>query len=240
MSDTRTAQANASYRWWPQNWLINWGPRASYSRNYDFEGLLQDEQVSAGVLGVLSSNVVAIATVNRDMERFRDIEFFKTNYYVGAGLTASRKFSLGGFLARGDQVFFSDTPFLGRGNTGTLFVTLRPMSRLNADLAVITSQLRNPITSDQIFDVKILRALTTYQFTNRLLFRNILEYNTLSRALAANLLFTYRVNAGTVFFVGYDDHYQQGNLIDDTLFPTTEFQQTNRAFFTKLSYLFRY
>ncbi len=67
-----------------------------------------------------------------------------------------------------------------------------------------------------------------------------MEYNTLSRALAANLLFTYRVNAGTVFFVGYDDHYQQGHLIDNTLFQTSEFQQTNRAFFTKLSYLFRY
>ena len=238
--DTRTAQANASYRWWPQNWLINWGPRVSYSRNYDFEGLLQDEQVSAGVLGVLSSNVVGIGMVNRDMERFGGLEFFKTNYYVGAGVTASRKFSLGGFLSWGDQVFYGDAPFLGRGVTATLFATLRPMSRLNADLALITSRLRDPVTRDQIFDVKILRALTTYQFTNRLLFRNIVEYNTLSRALAANLLFTYRVNAGTVFFVGYDDHYQQGNLIDNTLFQTSEFQQTNRAFFTKLSYLFRY
>ena len=249
--DTRTAQANAMYRWWPQNWLINWGPRFSYSRNYDFAGLLQDEQVSAGVLGVLSSNVIGIGMVNRDMERFQGIEFFKTSYYVGAGLTASRKYSLGGYLSWGDQVFYGTDSFLGRGVTGTLFATLRPMSRLNADLALITSRLHDPRTSAQVFDVKILRALTTFQFTNRLLFRNIMEYNTLSRALAANLLLTYRVNAGTVFFVGYDDHYQQADLLyadldgdgvgDRQLFPgDSRLRQTNRAFFTKLSYLFRY
>ncbi len=54
------------------------------------------------------------------------------------------------------------------------------------------------------------------------------------------MLFTYRVHAGTVFFVGYDDHYRQGDLIDPMRFPTTTLRQANRAFFTKLSYLFRY
>ena len=51
---------------------------------------------------------------------------------------------------------------------------------------------------------------------------------------------SYRVNAGTVFFVGYDDHYRQGNQIDERLFPTSAMLRTNRAVFTKLQYLFRY
>lgn len=70
--------------------------------------------------------------------------------------------------------------------------------------------------------------------------RNISEYNTFDRTLAANFLFTYRVNAGTVFYVGYDDHYQQGAKIDSLFFTGTEYQRTNRAIFTKLQYLFRY
>ena len=45
---------------------------------------------------------------------------------------------------------------------------------------------------------------------------------------------------GTVFFVGYDDHYRQGNQIDERLFPTDAMLRTNRALFTKLQYLFRY
>tara|TARA_B110000263_G_scaffold187824_1_gene165503 strand:- start:470 stop:745 length:276 start_codon:yes stop_codon:yes gene_type:complete len=91
--------------------------------------------------------------------------------------------------------------------------------------------------------VKIYRWRATYQFTDRLLLRHILEHNTLSGTLGNNVLATYRVNSGTVFFIGYDDRYQQGNLIDDFnegFFPTTGLERTNRAFFTKVSYLFRY
>ncbi len=77
-----------------------------------------------------------------------------------------------------------------------------------------------------------------------------MEYNTFARTVGANVLFTYRVNSGTVFFIGYDDHYQQGDLIldadDDPAYLgnprlfTTDLLRTNRAFFTKISYLFRY
>ena len=95
-----------------------------------------------------------------------------------------------------------------------------------------------------MFDVKIFRASTTYQFTDRLLLRNIMEHNTFTGTLGANLLVTYRVNSGTVFYIGYDDRYKQGDLIFDDdgepLFITTDFERTNRAFFTKISYLFRY
>ena len=239
-TDTRVAQANVSYRWWPENLLVNWGPLASYSRNYDFDGILQDEQAQVGVRGVMTNSMIWVAMANRDMERYGGIEFFKTNAFLGGGFAASRRLSAGGFFNWGDQVRYGDDPFLGQGATATLFASVRPMSRLNADLNFITSRLHDPLSDEPIFDVKIYRALTTYQFTDRLLLRNILEYNAFSGTVAANLLFTYRVNAGTVFFVGYDDHYQQGDLIDSTIFPTTRFEQTNRAIFTKLSYLFRF
>ena len=53
----------------------------------------------------------------------------------------------------------------------------------------------------------------------------------------------------TVFYVGYDDHYMQADLIegdrdgddiDDQLFFTEELRRTNRAIFVKLQYLLRY
>ena len=98
-----------------------------------------------------------------------------------------------------------------------------------------------------MFDVKILRTLNTYQFTDRLLFRNIAEYNSFDRKINLNVLFTYRVNAGTVFYIG-DDRYQQadrierdtnGDGLDDRFFFSTDLS-TNPAIFTKLQYLFRY
>ena len=238
--DTRSAQANAAYRWWPNNLMINWGPYASYGRIYDFGGILQDEQSGLGVRGTLANGIITVANVNRDMERYGGFDFLKTSAFVGGGVSASRKIALGGFLNWGDQIRYGDDPFLGRSVNSTVFVNLRPTSRLSADLTLITSRLHDPMTEALVFDVKILRTFTTYQFTNRLAVRNILEYDSLNGTLGANVLFTYRVNAGTVFFIGYDDHYQQGDQLDARRFPTTAFQQTNRAFFTKLSYLFRY
>ena len=88
--------------------------------------------------------------------------------------------------------------------------------------------------------MKIFRTRATYQFTSRMLMRHILEYNTASLTLGNNLLLTYRINAGTVAFLGYDDRFQSGSLIDSLLFDTRQLQRTNRAVFAKVSYLFRY
>ena len=142
----------------------------------------------------------------------------------------------------GDQInFFSVHPVPGKvhrrqGDDLLEAVLSPPVEHQHANL----SRLVDPRTDAEVFDVKIFRMETTYQFTERLLLRNIMEYNTFDRRLDANLLVTYRVNSGTVFYVGYDDHYEQGNRIDPLLFPIDEFRQTNRAFFTKFSYLFRY
>ena len=102
------------------------------------------------------------------------------------------------------------------------------------------------MTDAEVFDVKILRTFTTYQFTERFLVRNILEYDTFDKRLDANILFTYRVNSGTVLFVGYDDHYQQQDRIDvnetlaERFLLRNRLERTKRAFFVKFSYLFRY
>ena len=131
-------------------------------------------------------------------------------------------------------------------------MTFRPVSRFQSEINLSTSRLTDPRNGDElVFDVKILRALSTYQFTDRLLFRNIAEYNTFDKTVGLNFLLTYRVNAGTAFYIGYDDRYQQadhivgddvdGDGVPDFLFPeNTTLQPTNRAVFTKIQYLFRY
>ncbi len=111
---------------------------------------------------------------------------------------------------------------------------------MQTQVDIITSNLTDLRDNTLVFDAKIYRALTTYQFTERLLARNISEFNSLNKTWAINLLATYRLNAGTVFFVGYDDHYQQGTQISTTLFRDPTYQRTNRSFFTKLQYLLRY
>tara|TARA_B110000116_G_scaffold261041_1_gene264773 strand:+ start:17 stop:1711 length:1695 start_codon:yes stop_codon:yes gene_type:complete len=242
--DLRRASSSIGYRWWPESWLINWGPEFQYSRNWNFEDVLQDEEARLRFRASFSRNISLFGDVRKEMERFSGINFDKSRYNVGGNVNTSRVFSFGGSYNWGDQVRFSGAPFLGSGASGRMFMSIRPHSRLQSQINITTSRLVDPFEQSEVFDVKIVRATTTYQFTDRLLLRNILDHNTFSRTLGANLLLTYRVNSGTVFFVGYDDRYQQGDLIfddnDDPVFFTTDFARTNRAFFTKISYLFRY
>ena len=242
--DIRRIRSDIGYRWWPESWIINWGPEFDYSRNWNFDDMLEDEEARLRLRTTFAKNVSLRADVRREMERFGGINFDKTRYGFSGNVSTSRLFSVGANLNWGDQVRYGETPFLGEGSSGSLFMSLRPFSRLQSSINVNTSRLLDPTFQSKIFDVKIYRALTTYQFTDRLLLRNILEHNSFSQTLGANVLLTYRVNSGTVFFVGYDDRYQQGHLIfdddDEPLFLMTDFQRTNRAVFTKVSYLFRY
>ena len=128
--------------------------------------------------------------------------------------------------------------------------TVRPTDRWQTRLSLNARRLTDPDNGDtEIFDVKILRGTTNFQFTERLGVRNITEFNTADETFDLNVLFNYRVNAGTVFFLGYDDHYRQEDLIfgdrdgdgeSEQLFFTGNRRRTNRAIFVKMQYLLRY
>jgi len=242
-ANTRNFWHTGSYRWWPEKWVINWGPRGRYERLYNHDWILEDEKIESGLDFVFARNITAGLGVERSLERYRNVDFRKWRYNASANVATSRRISVGGSLHWGDQISFTSNPFLGSGATGSLDVTLRPIPRLQSQLSLDTSRLEDVRTGKvEVFDIKLFRALTTYQFTERLLIRNILDVNTFTDTLGVNLLGTYRVNSGTVFFVGYDDHYQQQAPFDQVgsgLVLGRELQRINRAIFTKLQVLFR-
>ena len=254
-TDQRRFNINASYDWRPESWIISWGPSVRYGRNYDFDQVLQDEDFSTGVSANFARNIRYSFNVNRDMERYQGINFNKRSYRMFGNVGTSRVISFGGGFNWGDEIYFDRAnPFLGRESGFRTFISLRPVSRFSSSININTSRFTDPHgvfipglndgdvdENREIFNVNIFRALSTYQFTDRLLFRNITEFNTYDETLGLNFLVTYRVNSGTVFYIGYDDHYQQREQFDDQVNITgTGYQQTNRAVFTKFQYLFRY
>lgn len=247
--DQRRTFGNVAYQWWPQNLLISWGPQFDYGRTYDYDGVLQDENARLRVDTRFSRNINANASVSRDLERFGGIDFWKTRFAMGGGVNTSRSYQVGFGFDTGDQIFFDeDAPYLGRESGFNVNVTLRPVPSLQSRLSFDRSRFVDVARGEaEVFDARVFRAQTTYQVTSRMNVRNITQYDTFDETLDLNLLGTYRVNAGTVFFLGYDDHYQQfddlendrdGDGVPDV--PTSRRRQTNRAFFLKLQYLFRY
>ena len=249
--DTKRLYSRLGYNFWPESWIVNWGPSIQYGRNHNFANDLDDEDVRLGFTARFARNISFNADVREEMERYRGFRFHKRAVSVGGQVNTSRKLAVGGYYRQGDEVKYQENPYLGKGGSGSFFAAVRPVSRFQSELNLSVSDfidLRDG--ADTIFDVKILRTLSTYQFTDRFLLRNIAEYNTFDRTFGLNWLLTYRVNAGTAFYLGYDDHYRQadqlygdidGDGFEDQLFPTlTIMQQTNRAIFTKVQYLFRY
>jgi TolB-like protein len=237
--DLQQTSGTVSYRWWPESNLMTWGPSVTYLRLYDHGGVLQDEQLQGMASFSFRNNMAITGMVNRDLERYGQIDFRKTGYGF-FGVMSARILSIYGGYNWGDGILYADDPYLGRSTIGNVNFRFQPTSRLRTEFNMVSSDFVNPLDGAGIFHVKIFRTRTTYQFTDRLLARHIAEHNTQSVTVGNNILITYRINAGTVLFLGYDDRYQQGNRIDSLLFPFTSLQRTNRAFFGKLSYLFRY
>ena len=149
-TDVRNVIRNASYRWWPECWLINWGPRLSYGRIWDFDGVLQDESASMGVNFDFARSIRASASVNRDMERFGGINFDNTRMRLSGGVNTSQRFEVSANYRRGDQIFFDAVnPFLGRDTEWGFNTTLRPVSRLQARLSLDTSRFVDPARNDE-------------------------------------------------------------------------------------------
>ncbi len=246
-TDERRFFSNISYRFWPEGRIINWGPRVMVSRNWDFNGVLQDRGLGLGLNFSLAGNISFSADMNRNMERFLETNFDKTRFSVRGNVNANRSLSFGANIRVGDQILYTLNPELGYQVAWSVNANVRPTSSISARLNLSTTRLT--IDGIEEFDVKILRATTTYQVTDKFGIRNITEFDSLNKKLDFNLLGTYRINAGTVFYLGYDDHYRRANLIEgdpngdgieEQLFFTGNLVRTNRAIFVKLQYLLRY
>ena len=247
--DIRTATGELGYRFWPESWLINWGPTLNYGRNYDYEEILQDENLALGISLNFARSISLSSGLNWDMERYSDIDFRKRSFSIRANVNSSRSYSFGGGVTVGDAIYFAG-PFVGDQTRWNVNGTVRPLDRLNSSLRFERVRFTDPSEYGRaVFEIDIFRATTNLQITDRLGLRNIAEINSQSETFDFNLLFNYRVNAGTVIYAGYDDHLMQAELIEgdrdgdgieEQLFFTTGKKRTNRAFFVKFQYLLRY
>ena len=155
--DLKQTNSNLGYRWWPEGWIVNWGPRLNYTRIYNFDGVRQDEETSLNIGFQFAKNINVNAGADRGMERYGGIDFWKTRGSFGGGINASRRVSISGSFNTGDQIRYVTDPFLGMGRTLNTSVTLRPFSRLQSQIDVNTSRLHDPRDSSEVFNVKVYR-----------------------------------------------------------------------------------
>ncbi|MCA1607156.1 MAG: DUF5916 domain-containing protein, partial [Acidobacteria bacterium] len=118
-------------------------------------------------------------------------------------------------------------------------VTYQPTSALRTSLNLVKQTLKRRDTGLTAFDVNILTFRGTYQFTRATFARAIVDYNTLSSRMRAQLLAGWTPSPGTSFYVGYNDdlNYSESHPFTREIVPG--FRRNSRTYFIKMSYLFR-
>lgn len=147
---------------------------------------------------------------------------------------------LGMYLRVEDIVDFANTR-LGRSRRIGPEISYQWGRHVEIDLEYTHQQF--DVDGGRLFNAELTDAEFTYQFSARSFLRFTAQYidrdrdpslylrpvQSRSRELTSQLLYSYKVNAATRFFVGYSD----AGFQDDSL---QSIEQTNRTFFAKFSY----
>jgi hypothetical protein len=235
--------------------------------NYDRSGRLQDWSVNPE-FEIELTRMTEIA-----LERWEGFELFANRgfrkYHNEAEITSEWKkwLSVNAAFSNGSSVNYYPAeglqPFLGNLLEAQGGFTLRPTPRIRVDESYIYNAMKTNSESGlagvpsgtSIFNNHIVRSKANYQFNREMSLRVIVDYNSVlpnstlvdldkEKHFGVDALFTYMLNPGTAFYVGYTDLYDNWRL-DPTRSPNlirTDFPglNTGRQFFVKLSYLFRF
>jgi hypothetical protein len=169
-------------------------------------------------------------------EQYDGVEYDQREYYTNVGIWPT------GSLYVALDTDFGDAIDYRHGRAAT-FLSLEPFVqyKIGRRLDVMLAHEYQKLCADEgrLFSANVSYLRTTYQFTRRAFLRAILQYESTDvnepiyddideDALATQILFSYKINPQTVFYLGYSDgHYGT----DDFCLP-----QTDRTIFAKIGY----
>jgi hypothetical protein len=124
----------------------------------------------------------------------------------------------------------------GRGAALALDAEVRPTDHLDVQMTSKREWLHT-LAGDRVFAAQIQRMKATYTFSTRSLVRAIAQYDDVcdtvrNGGLTTSLLYGYRVNWQTVFYIGYGDQ----RLLDDS----AVLRRNGSTLFAKVSYAWQH
>jgi hypothetical protein len=142
----------------------------------------------------------------------------------------------------GGAVFYDPIePFQGRSTTYRLNVTLQPSERFNQEVGYQRVEFDRAATGVRVFDLNILNSRTTYQFSRHVFVRGTAQYDGSHRRILTDLLGSYELRPGTVFFAGYGSLLERRDWRNEEwVLREGRYLVTRRGLFLKASYLHRF
>src|ERR1700730_665710 len=249
--------------------LISWGPQMEIYHTFDHEA----NYLNSGYFPSLKTEFVGQTFLNfyyaKEMELLRPRDFgaltsnqkylrhtteveFKTSLYRPISFQLDYRFGTRINYDAPDGV----APFIAGRTTVNATLTVRPSRSLRVDNTYILFRLHNRLGAPGSLNNHIVRSKWNYQYTKRLSFRFIGEYNSVlanpaftfletTKNFNADFLVTYLVHPSTAIYVGYNSNLENVQLplrndVDGDLLHGGRMRNDGRGLFIKASYLFRF
>jgi hypothetical protein len=239
--DFRNVEGGLNYRWnaeqgsWWERLMV--GNEVNYYENQRGDLLEKGGSVWLWYEGFAGSD--AYFEVGRVRETYNGREFEVTGFEVQGGFRPRPDLRVSIWTSFGDRIDYANT------RPGERFA-LNPYIRYNPGrhlrLTLDHTYERLLVDGGRLYTANASQLTAVYHFTARAFFRSILQYvdyerntdlYTFSidpeyRRFFSQLLFSYKINPRTVFFLGYGDTHVGSHEYDLT--------QSDRTFFAKLGY----
>ncbi len=145
------------------------------------------------------------------------------------------------FFRRTGLVYYDpEDPFQGYGNRLGGGVQYQPTDKLSFVLSLSYIDFYRDSDKTKIYDYAILRSRNTFQINKYIFLRAIVEYNDFRDRLTVDTLVSFTYIPGTVFYAGYGSALEKLEWDGQSYQPGSDFLETQRGFFFKVSYLYRF
>ena len=173
-------------------------------------------------------------------EVFLDEKFNRS----GARIIASSQFTKQLFFRLtynyGKKIRYADNPYQGSGNDASASMTYLPWKKLHLSLSIIYSDFTRDSDSVKEYDYTIVRSRSTFQVNKYIFIRGIVEYNSFREQWVTDFLASFTYIPGTVIYIGYGSLYEKIQWAGDEYVPSDTYLETQRGFFFKASFLWRF
>jgi hypothetical protein len=211
----------------------------SYRQMNELDGGLLERSIDGGahLRGALQSSLMYRFSLKR--QTYEDLVADLTTHFVRGSIRPSGAVNIEMNAYFGDSIDYNHARVGYRWSlTPELGLNLGKHIRIDFDHELTDFT----VGGDRLYRANVTQSRFIYQFNSRMFVRSILQYidirrnqalyedeiDPISKRLFSQLLFSYKLNARTVFYLGYSDNYKAYQDID--------FTQSDRAVFMKIGY----
>ncbi len=232
-NDLRTADMHQNLSFYPKNSLVDeWEINLESGLHFNYSNIRKERWLIPDIfINLKSQTQIDLNYFLVNDELYHTVNFTHVNRWnlsINSNPVNSISFNFN--AAFGRFIYRAENTALGAGHNISTELIIKPTNKLALTLDYSRSRLTNTVGGELLFDGYIARLKGIYNFNTKIFLRLIAQYNQFNKLVEIDPLFSYRLNAFTIFYAGLTNGLEKFEQPYGLI-------QTSRQFFIKLQYL---